>query len=67
MQIGAVFSHGEVGADVVGVRDWAQALQDLGYDFAVASDHVVGSELASHPGLERVFPVESRVHEPLTL
>ena len=67
MQVGAVFSHGEVGADVGGVRDWAQAIQDLGYDFAVASDHVVGSDLTSHPELERVFPVESRVHEPLTL
>ena len=67
MEIGAVFSHGEVGADVAGLRDWAQAVQDLGYDFVVVSDHVVGSEAVEHPELERVFSIESRLHEPLTL
>jgi probable F420-dependent oxidoreductase len=67
MQLGAVFSHGEIGADVDGIRDWAQAVQDLGYDFAVVSDHVVGAEKADHPELERVFPIESRLHEPMTL
>src|SRR5258706_12923959 len=67
MQLGAVFSHGEIGADVAGIRDWAQAVQDLGYDFVVVSDHVVGADKADHPELERVFPIESRLHEPLTL
>jgi len=67
MQIGAVFSHGEVGADVASMRDWAQAVQELGYDFVVASDHVVGADPADYPDLERVFPIENRLHEPLTL
>jgi probable F420-dependent oxidoreductase len=67
MQIGAVFSNVEVGVDVASMRDWAIAVQDLGYDFAVAADHVVGSDAASHPELPRVFPVETSLHEPLTL
>lgn len=67
MQIGVVFSHAEVGGDVVGVRDWTQAVQDLGYDFVVASDHVVGADPAGYPELERVYSIESRLHEPLTL
>lgn len=67
MQIGAVFSHGELGGDVSSLRDWAQAVQDLGYDFVVVSDHVVGADPAGYPELERVFPIESRLHEPLTL
>lgn len=67
MQIGAVFSHGEVGADVAGMRDWAQAVQDQGYDFVVVSDHVVGADPAAYPDLERVYSIQSRVHEPLTL
>jgi probable F420-dependent oxidoreductase len=67
MQLGAVFSHGEVGGDVAAMRDYAQAVQDLGYDFVVVSDHVVGADPAAYPELPRVFPIESRVHEPLTL
>ena len=67
MQLGAVFSHGEVGTDVTSVRDWAQAVQDLGYDLAVLSDHVVGADPAGHPELERVYAIESRLHEPFTL
>jgi probable F420-dependent oxidoreductase len=67
MQLGAVFSHGEVGTDVTSVRNWAQAVQDLGYDFAVVSDHVVGADPAGHPELERVYAIESRLHEPFTL
>lgn len=67
MQLGAVFSHGEIGTDVGALRAWAQAVQDLGYDFVVASDHVVGSDPTAHPDLPRVFGLDSVLHEPLTL
>jgi probable F420-dependent oxidoreductase len=67
VQLGAVFSHGEVGGDLASIRDWAQAAQDLGYDFVVVSDHVVGADAAAHPELPRVFPLDIPLHEPLTL
>ena len=67
MQIGAVIPQGDIGTDVSSLRDYAQAVQDLGYDFLVSSDHVVGSDPRDHPELERVFNVDSFVHEPLTL
>jgi len=67
MQLGAVFSHGEVGTDLRSIRDWAQAVGELGYDFAVASDHVVGADPKAYPDLPRVFPLDSVLHEPLTL
>lgn len=67
MQLGAVFSNAEVGGSVGAIRDWAQGLQDLGYDFAVVADHVVGADPAAYPDLPRVFPIETRLHEPLTL
>ena len=67
MQIGAVLSQSEVGADVGALRAYAQAVQELGYDFLVAADHVVGSDPAAHPDLERVYPIDSFLHEPLTL
>ena len=67
MQIGAVLSQNELGADISGLRAYAQAAQDLGFDFLVTADHVVGSEAAAHPELERVFPIENYLHEPLAL
>ena len=67
MQIGAVIPQADIKTDVAALRDYAQAVQDLGYDFLVTSDHVVGSDPAEHPELERVFNVDSLVHEPMTL
>lgn len=67
MQIGAVLPQSVLGADLGALRAYAQAVQDLGYDFLVVSDHVVGADPAAHPELERVYPIESLQHEPLTL
>jgi probable F420-dependent oxidoreductase len=67
VQIGAVLSQGEIGGDIGGLRAYAQAVQDLGYDFLVAADHVVGADPAEYPDLERVYPIDSLLHEPLTL
>jgi probable F420-dependent oxidoreductase len=67
MQIGAVLSQGEVAGEVASLRDYAQAVEGLGCDFLVTSDHVVGSDASAHPELERVFSVDSVVHEPFGL
>jgi probable F420-dependent oxidoreductase len=67
MHIGAVLPQNELGTDVSALRDFAQSVQDLGYDFLVVSDHVVGADAADHPELERVQPLESINHEPLSL
>jgi probable F420-dependent oxidoreductase len=67
VQIGAVLPQNELGTDVSVLRDYAQAVQDLGYDFLVASDHVVGAEAVDHREQERVQPLESVNHEPLSL
>jgi probable F420-dependent oxidoreductase len=67
MQSGAVLSQSELGPDPAALRDYAQAVQDLGYDFLVTTDHVVGADAADHPELERVFSIESYLREPLML
>jgi probable F420-dependent oxidoreductase len=67
VQIGAVLAQSEVGPDVAGLRDYAQGVQDLGYDFLVAADHVAGTDAAAHPELDRVYSIESFLHEPLAL
>jgi len=42
VQLGAVLSQNEIG-EVSALRDYAQAVQELGYDFLVNADHVVTS------------------------
>jgi probable F420-dependent oxidoreductase len=67
VQIGAVLPQNELGTNVSMLRDYTQAVQDLGYDFLVTSDHVVGASSDDHPEQERVQPLESVNHEPLSL
>src|SRR3979411_2175441 len=67
MQTGAVLSQYELGPALAAVRDYAQAVQDLGYDFLVTADHVVGADAADHPQLERVYSIDSYLREPLML
>jgi len=67
MQTGAVLSQNELGPELSAVKDYAQAVQDLGYDFLVTADHVVGADAADHPQLERVYPIDNYLREPLIL
>jgi probable F420-dependent oxidoreductase len=67
MQIGAVLSQNDIGADVGALRAYVQAVEGLGYDFLVTADHVVGADKAAYPELERVYPLESVLHEPFAL
>ena len=67
MQTGTVLHQHELGPDVAVLRDYAQTVQDLGYDFIVASDHVVGADPAAYPQLERVFPIDTFLREPFTV
>lgn len=67
MQIGAVLPQLEIGEDAAGVRDYARAVQALGYRHILAYDHVLGAEPAGHPGWSGPYTHESTFHEVLTL
>lgn len=66
MQLGVVFPQTEIGGDPVGVRDYAQAVEDLGYTHILIYDHVVG---ASPEGRDfsMVYTDKSLFHEPFVL
>src|SRR5437899_1121061 len=44
VQFGAVLSQSELGPELPTLRDYVQAVQDLGFDFLVTADHVVGAD-----------------------
>lgn len=43
MKIGAVFPQTEFGNDPLAVRDYAQAVEAMGYQHVLAYDHVLGA------------------------
>jgi probable F420-dependent oxidoreductase len=60
MQIGAVFA--QIDMDPSGLRDYAQAVQGLGYEHVLIADHVLGTE-----GEGRGWPAHLTMHEPLVM
>ena len=67
MQIGAVLPQTEIATDMSTLRDYAQAMQDLGYQHLVTSDHVLGANPDGHPGWTRPQRHTTVVHEPFVL
>jgi probable F420-dependent oxidoreductase len=69
MRIGAVFPQTEIGSDPGAVRAYAQAVEELGYDYLLAYEHVVGAHPDRLQGLGRQPPYtyESPFHEPFVL
>ena len=67
MQLGVVFPQTELGADPVVIRDYAQAVEDLGYHHLVAYEHVIGAHPDRLTRGWRLYTHEDQFHEPLVL
>lgn len=63
MRIGAVLPQLEIGADPAALRDFAQGVEDLGYDHILAFEHVVGGDPARHD-LKGIYSHNDMFHEP---
>ncbi|MET3425258.1 putative F420-dependent oxidoreductase [Actinoplanes tereljensis] len=62
-----VLPQGELHGGPGALRDFAQAVQELGFRHLLAYDHVLGADPAGHPGWSGPYDVDSPFHEPLTL
>ena len=67
MQIGVTFPQTEIGADPKVVADYARAAEDLGYEYLLAYDHVLGASTATRPEWQGPYTSESMFHEPFVL
>ena len=65
MQIGVTFPTIEL-TEPAQVRDYAQAVEELGFSHLVAWDHVLGADLTHHPDWHGP-PTLVHLHEPLVL
>ena len=67
LKIGAIFPQTEISPDPAEIKDFAQAVEGMGYDHIFIADHVLGADPRhhSHPSLQ-TYSHESVVHEIMT-
>ncbi len=66
MKLGVIFPQTEIGTDAAAIRDFAQAVEALGYDQLVAYDHVLGANTANRREWLG-YTVHDMFHEPFVL
>ena len=64
MQLGVIFPQTEIGADSRAVRDFVQAAEGMGYAHLIVFDHVLGADMAHHPGWQGAYTHRDMFHEP---
>ena len=67
MKLGAVFPQTEIGNDPAVVRDFAQTVEEVGYDHLLVYDHVLGAVHDREPKLTGPYHEGSLFHEPFVL
>jgi probable F420-dependent oxidoreductase len=68
MQLGALVPFTDTGGDPSLVRDFAQSLEDLGYDFLEAPDHVLGANPGTDASTDtRRSIADDMFHDPFVL
>ncbi len=68
MKLGAVFPQTEIGTDPVAIRDYVQAVEDLGYDYLLTYEHILGADPAAYAdGRRFTYTYRDMFHEPFVL
>jgi probable F420-dependent oxidoreductase len=67
MKIGAVFPQTEIGNDPIAIRDYAQAVEEMGYHHLLAYDHVLGASTATRPDWQGPYTSDTPFHEIFVL
>ena len=68
MQIGVVYPQIELGGDPAAVKRIGLATEELGYDYLLAFDHVLGAEHANRePALTGPYTDKDPFHDPFVL
>ena len=67
MKFGAVFPQIEIGTDPVALREYARGVEELGFDYILTYEHILGAERESFPNQGFIYDHEDEFHEPFTL
>ena len=67
MKVGVVFPQLEIGTDPVIIRDYAQTIEGLGYDFLLAYEHTLGADPDVYQSQGFRYTYNDMFHEPFVL
>ncbi len=67
MRIGVTFPQIEFGNDPSAIRDYAQAIEGLGYTHLLAYDHVLSADASVRPGWSGSYDLDDPFHEIFVL
>jgi probable F420-dependent oxidoreductase len=67
VRIGVTFPQVEFGNDPVAIRDYAQAIEGLGYTHFLVYDHVLGADTSVRPGWSGPYTSQTPFHEVFVL
>ena len=67
IKLGAVFPQTEIGTNPADVRKYAIAAEDIGFDYVLAYDHVLGAGKETRPNWDGPYSYEDAFFEPLML
>ncbi len=67
MKLGAVFPQTEIGNDPAHIRDFAQGVEGLGFDYLLAYEHVLGANPERPGGWQGAYTYRDAFHEPFVL
>ena len=65
MRLGVEFPDREIGTDPAVIKDWAQAAEDLGYEFIIMGEHVLVPDQRYHEGLLGPYTIETIFRDPI--
>lgn len=63
MKVGVVFPQTESGVDPLAIREYARAVEDMGYTHLLVYDHVLGASTATRPDWTGAYTSETLFHE----
>jgi probable F420-dependent oxidoreductase len=66
MRLGVIFPQTEIGSNPAVIRDFAQAVEGMGFHHLVVYDHVLGADTTNRPGW-LAYTIEDAFHEPFVL
>lgn len=67
MKVGVTFPQSDLALHAGGVRAWAQAVEELGFDHILLYDHVLGADRSARPGWDGFHGSEDQFHEVMVL
>src|SRR5262249_14990162 len=67
MQIGVTYPQIEIETDSVSVARYARTVEEMGFAYIEAYDHVLGASRATRPGLTMAYDIDDPFQEPLVL